>query len=292
VVRDAGALPCCFVLSDQCFPPTMPAAGGFNCMTVLRIEDGRLDELVDIFSYYFRKCLKPGGGGLPHGSVILLGSLAQLADLGTELYAQELVRTLSDLGGKLGAWVSILPYIPVPIAGIQSVELVARLADLDSWLLTTTPQPNIALPDSRNNIWSISTRYLCWANYRSSQLAQSIWKCRTASAIAGEGPLPPVGLISCLNGSPPLTVAQEKLILGQLILDLNKYYCLNLDVNYNTMRGAGASSHGAEQGRVGLIGAFHAAKVSALAAARHKGFIPSSRAGLRISKSVMQPSRS
>jgi hypothetical protein len=90
----------------------MPAAGGFNCMTVLQIEDGRLDELVDIFSYYFSKCLKPGGG-LPHGSVILLGSLAQLADLGTELYVQDLVRSLSDLNGKLGAGVSIFPYIPL-----------------------------------------------------------------------------------------------------------------------------------------------------------------------------------
>jgi hypothetical protein len=73
---------------------------------------------------------------------------------------------------------------------------------------------------------------------------------------------------------PPLTVAQEKLILGQLILDLNQYYCLNLDVNYNPMRGAGASSQGAEQGQVVLIGASHAAKVSALAVARHMGFIP------------------
>jgi hypothetical protein len=73
---------------------------------------------------------------------------------------------------------------------------------------------------------------------------------------------------------PPLSPAQEKLIVGQLILDLNKFYCLNLDVNYNPLPGAGASSQGAEQGRVAFIGASHAAKVSALAAARHKGFIP------------------
>jgi hypothetical protein len=155
VVRETGAYPCCFILSDQCFPPAMPAAGGFNCMTVLRIEGGRLDELADIFGYYFSKCLKPGGGGLPHDSVILLGSLAQLADLGTELYAQELVCTVSDLTGRLGVGVSVLPYIPVSIAGIQSAEFVARLADLDSWILITTPQPNIALPDSRNNLWAV-----------------------------------------------------------------------------------------------------------------------------------------
>jgi hypothetical protein len=73
---------------------------------------------------------------------------------------------------------------------------------------------------------------------------------------------------------PPLSPAQEKLIVGQLILDLNKFYCLNLDVNYNPLRGAGASSPGAEQGWVAFIGASHAAKVSALAAARHQGFIP------------------
>jgi hypothetical protein len=63
------------------------------------------------------------------------------------------------------------------------------------------------------------------------------------------------------------------LILGQLILDLNKFHCLNLDVNYNPMRGAGASTLGAEQGQVVFIAASHAAKALALVAARHKGFV-------------------
>jgi hypothetical protein len=206
--------------------------------------------------------------------VILLGSLAQLADLGTEQYAQELVRTVSDIGGRVGAGVSILPYIPVPIAGIQSAELIARLADLDSWLLTTTPQPNIALPDSRNNTWSVFNQTslldklpVFATSSKHMVMLHSIRNSRRGTFAAG-------GVDKLPKWIPPLSVAQVKLIMGQLILDLNKYYCLNLDANYNPMRGAGASSQGAEQARVALIGASHAAKVSALAAARHKGFIP------------------
>jgi hypothetical protein len=203
-----------------------------------------LIKMVEVFGYYFNKCLKPGGC-LPHGSVILLGSLAQLADLGTELYAQELVRILSDLNGKLGAGVSIVPYIPVPIAGIQSAELVARLADLDSWIITAMPQPNIALPDSRNNLWSIfndasllgKLHTFCTSS-KHMEMPHSIRNSRRGMFAAG-------GVDKLPKWIPPLLAAQEKLVLGQLILDLNKFYFLNLDVNFPLMRGAGATLPGA-----------------------------------------------
>jgi hypothetical protein len=223
VVRDNGAYPCCFILSDQCFPPTMPAAAGFNCMTVLRVEDGRLDELADIFGYYFSKHLKPGAGGLAHGSIILIGSLAQLADLGTELYAQELVRTVSDLAGKLGVGVSILPYIPVPIAGIQSAELIARLADLDSWILTTTSQPNIALPDSRNNLWAVLNQATLLEKLPTTSTGSKHMEMPHSIRNSRRGTFATGGVEKLPKWIPPLTQTQEKLIVGQLILDLNKF---------------------------------------------------------------------
>jgi hypothetical protein len=41
-------------------------------------------------------------------------------------------------------------------------------------------------------------------------------------------------------------------VIIQLLMDLNKFYCLNLDSNYSPMRCAGASLSGAERGKVAL----------------------------------------
>ncbi len=71
--RDEG--PICVVLSDQHFPPNIPADSAGECLRILRLENGTLTELADELLRLVPK------EGVPNGSVILFGSTARLSAL-------------------------------------------------------------------------------------------------------------------------------------------------------------------------------------------------------------------
>jgi len=73
----------CYVLSDQNFFATVPGAPGKKCMNVIRIENGGIMELAQIFNEIMEN--KP----LQSGTCILLGSLSYLAYVGASIYANE-----------------------------------------------------------------------------------------------------------------------------------------------------------------------------------------------------------
>jgi hypothetical protein len=75
--------PIVFVLSDQCFPPVLSPEGEGECIKIMRIEDGRIMELLDAFIDATK------GFVIPAGSVVVLCSASHLAALGTEAYAAE-----------------------------------------------------------------------------------------------------------------------------------------------------------------------------------------------------------
>jgi hypothetical protein len=92
--------PVAVVVSDQNFPPVLPTEDG-NCVVVIRVEDGRLFEIKNVFKDIFKKFLAPSGR-LPVGSVVLVGSLAHLARFGLESYTTDLVKTISSTRALVG----------------------------------------------------------------------------------------------------------------------------------------------------------------------------------------------
>ncbi len=52
---EAGS-PVAVVVSDQNFPPVLPTEDG-NCVVVIRVEDGRLFEIENVFKDIFKKTL-------------------------------------------------------------------------------------------------------------------------------------------------------------------------------------------------------------------------------------------
>jgi hypothetical protein len=88
--------PVCFVLSDQNFPPVIPAEGDGECVKILRIEDGTLDELVTSFMDL------TSGFAIPAGSVVVLASASHLALVGTAAYAADFVKAKGKLVGAMG----------------------------------------------------------------------------------------------------------------------------------------------------------------------------------------------
>ncbi len=73
------------MLTDQCFPPVLPANGEDDCLAIVQIENGSLTELVGAFLDLVT------GYDLPVGSVVVLSSSIMLLRVGTAAYAEELV---------------------------------------------------------------------------------------------------------------------------------------------------------------------------------------------------------
>jgi hypothetical protein len=92
--------PVALVLCDQNFPPILPTNDG-RCISVIRIEDGRLFELEKTFAEILPGIIKPHGR-LPAGSVVMVGSLSHLGSHGLESYTGDLVKIMTSMAAALG----------------------------------------------------------------------------------------------------------------------------------------------------------------------------------------------
>ena len=85
-VHNRDLFPAVFVLCDQSFPAAVPTGGEGECLKILRLEDGCLADLTDIFLETVKPYL------VPAGSIVLIHSLSHLAWVGAAAYAEDLVR--------------------------------------------------------------------------------------------------------------------------------------------------------------------------------------------------------
>jgi hypothetical protein len=92
--------PVALVLCDQNFPPILPTNDG-RCISVIRVEDGRLFELEKTFAEILPGIVKPHGR-LPAGSVVMVGSLSHLGGHGLESYSGDLVKIMTSMAAALG----------------------------------------------------------------------------------------------------------------------------------------------------------------------------------------------
>jgi hypothetical protein len=146
---DSGE-PIAIFLSDQSFPPVLPASDS-NCAVVVRVEGGRLFELEKTFKEIFVDYTAPRGR-LPAGSVVLVGSLSHLAAFGLDSYATDLVKTLQSMAMAVGRGVDVIPNVSVPLGGVSSAATVRAMFDLDAWILRG---PGVALSMARRVFWDV-----------------------------------------------------------------------------------------------------------------------------------------
>ena len=87
-----------FVLACHNFPPLVKQGGesteGKDCLKVIRVEGGGLAELVAAMKTAL------GGARVPLGTIVLLGSLAELGRVGLEAYAAQLHSQLYEHSKK------------------------------------------------------------------------------------------------------------------------------------------------------------------------------------------------
>jgi hypothetical protein len=98
--------PVVIILTDQSFPAYVPAVDGGECLRILRVEDGNMSELTaELLLILKRHMVVPG-------TVVMLGSMTQLAKYGTAWYAGEWIKARNVLKRNLGD-VLVVPVLPL-----------------------------------------------------------------------------------------------------------------------------------------------------------------------------------
>ena len=252
-----------FVLSDHCFPAALPAGGGKDCLKILRIENGALDDLVAAFLGVTRGFL------VPTGTVILIASASHLANVGVSAYAFDLVRVAGKLSNIFGGGVVVIPGISLLLDGCDSPELLRALAELYSWLPGALGEGSaresclVDLYDEANRaILALATGGPQQDYKIRIRLPKSLTSMGSQRWESG-------GWTGLCNGVLPLSEEYENKFILFLTEALNTHLCLNLDQKPLTSRSAlqGAVG-GIEQSHILVIGSSHARRLATLLEAR------------------------
>ena len=132
--KDAGPskydCPSVFVLSDQSFPACIPTGGEGECLKIIRLEDGSLPDLVNIFLESVKKFV------VPAGSIILLHSISHLAWAGPAAYCEDFVRARQKILAVYRSGLSVIGGLPLLANGCTDKNIVQDLATVSIWLET------------------------------------------------------------------------------------------------------------------------------------------------------------
>jgi hypothetical protein len=120
------------------------------CCAIIRLEDAFLSEFPGLLKELFGS----RSGYIPEGSMILFGSLSQLANRGLDDYAVETVKLHKILTNMVSKACSIMHLVFLPLGGIESSGLIRDLYDLDAWLRNGTSSITVSLPHTRSTLWS------------------------------------------------------------------------------------------------------------------------------------------
>jgi hypothetical protein len=267
-----GASPVCLILSDQNFPPALPAIEG-QCCVIIRAEDCLLSELPGMLKEYF------GGlpGCLPEGSMVMFGSLSHLAKRGLENYAEECVKIKKVITNMLPGSCTVIHMVFVPLGGIEGEATVRDLYDLDSWLRGAGHSgENLRL--SRAEFWTLCTdESVPESNCNGTKVLYMLESISSSTKIRTVAGAPHVKL--------PVSIAafnheKETRIINTLMREINDSFAMNLDENPDLERSSSQVYTSDDvQKRVFLIGASHVKRIVGGLVALNQDIVDLSRPG-------------
>jgi hypothetical protein len=114
------------VLADQNFPAVLPSSEN-RCLSIIRLDQGGLDKLIDLFLKIARQTT------VPAGTVVLFGSLTSLSKVGLQSYAVACVNSKRRLTGGVKG-IEAVPFVPPPLGGCNDPELIRNIVDTCVWL--------------------------------------------------------------------------------------------------------------------------------------------------------------
>ncbi len=92
------------VLCDQNFPAVLPSIEN-HCLTIMRLDTGTIEELIDLFLKISKNVT------VPEGTVILVGSISLLARVGVHGYSSACINAKRRPAGAIKGSV-VIPFIP------------------------------------------------------------------------------------------------------------------------------------------------------------------------------------
>jgi hypothetical protein len=122
------------ILSDQNFPGVLPTISG-KCLSIVRLEQGKMEELGDLLIKILPK------GGLPRGSIVLVGSLSQLQKENVAGYATACVKIVKRFDGFFKKEIRTVPFVPPPMGGCDNPRMGKDILDLCCWLENMADYP-------------------------------------------------------------------------------------------------------------------------------------------------------
>ena len=241
-----------FALADQGFPAAIPAMGGGDCVKILRIEGGHLSELLQLFMTVVT------GHWIPPGSLLLVGSLTELVTKGVSGYLSELVELVEGIRKRFGGVLQVVPFVPLPMGGINCAFGVRSLAELAAWLGGIGDYP---LPTLTNAIWNFLAR-------GGAGGLQEIYESRHVVPIdllsQGKKVVHSMGWPFLCNSSIAISEEEEQKLISALIGDLNSGLALALDITPSFDRSPTTSASTAGRGKkvkFVVMGASHARRL-------------------------------
>ena len=223
-----------FILSDQCFPPVLPAATG-NCVKIIRVENACLTELAEIFLSTVAGC------AVQVGTLVTLSSGSRLCQIGVAAYAEELVRASKIIMASLSGKVRVRAGVPLLLQGTADPSLVRSIFELDGWLCSTRDSNDGFLHETFKATL-LSIKNLGLGDSQVTPLFRfqlpvglNSYEKKTFSS-EGWDNLP--------YGTHPMDPANEKVVISTLLNELNNNFAANLSVNVDlsrshTQRGSG-----------------------------------------------------
>jgi hypothetical protein len=249
-------LPILIVVADQNFPPILPARDG-HCPLIIRVEDGTLQEIGEVFFERLKAYSAPHGS-LPPGSVVALGSMTHLQTRGLADYTDAFVSVSGQIANRMGQNIEVIPLVFVPLHGSNSPSLVRSLFDLDAWLLAVKLPGSCTLNRARKAFWEaigIGIGNFSDKSVQNFMLPTNTKNNRKRPFLSR----PP-------SGGLPATVPafgehSERMVVEAMLGEVNDFFGLGLDISPNLDRSAdpGASP---DKGRVVFVGSSHMVRVA------------------------------
>ena len=138
------------MLTDQNFPPVLPAVSG-SCISVVRVENGSLWELATTFISLAAK------GTMAVGSIVILSSATHLSNVGTAGYAEDLVRAAQHLHSTFQGKICVR--LGCPLNGTNDRALIRSVFEISGWIDSVRNKEE-GFPDSVFKLVLLSLRNL------------------------------------------------------------------------------------------------------------------------------------
>jgi hypothetical protein len=267
-----------FVLTDQNFPPMVPAGGEGECLKIIQVENSTLVELVEVFLGITR------GFDVPAGTVILLASASHAAAVGTADYASDFVRASGMLRGTFAGDINVLHGVPFLIGGTKSTTAIRALAEIGQWVQCTSVGIDEISATRKAFASSLRTN-------TSTPAQHCIIRLPATQTNSERVPFVVTGFDNLKTAVEPLGEDEEKSLLTLLLEELNSLYPVNLDTDVvcdRFMEDEVFDDSSMDRTDLVLIGASHLANISKHFDLEKWKVCDLTRPGMRVNKDTVE----